>query len=130
MKFRHVMLRVADLDRSIQFYRTMFGLNVLRQSDYPSGQFTLAFLGFEDESSETVIELTHNWGDHTYELGTGFGHLAFEVDNVYATCEDIRSKGGVIRREPGPMKHGTTILAFVSDPDGYQIELIQTKERS
>ncbi len=125
MRFLHVMLRVSNLERSITFYESVLGLKVLRKKDYPSGEFTLVFLGFESESEETVIELTYNWDNRDYELGTAYGHLAFGVEDLYATCESIEEKGGKIVRPPGPMKHGTTLLAFIEDPDGYKIELLE-----
>jgi lactoylglutathione lyase len=121
------MIRTGDLDRSINFYTTVLGMKLLRRKDYPEGKFTLAFLGYGDESKETAIELTYNWGVEKYELGTGFGHLAFEVPNVYEFCEQVKQNGGKIVREAGPMKGGTTVLAFISDPDGYSIELIEKK---
>lgn len=119
------MLRVGDLDRSIKFYTEILKMKLLRRKDYPEGKFTLAFLGYGPEESETVIELTYNWGKVEYELGTGFGHIALGVSDIAAACEQIRSAGGRIVREPGPMKHGTTVIAFVEDPDGYRIELIE-----
>lgn len=121
------MLRVGDLDRSIAFYQDVLGMQLLRKKDYPEGKFTLAFLGYGGESEHTVLELTHNWDTHAYELGTGFGHIAIAVEDVYRACEDIKQQGGVITREPGPMKHGSTVLAFCEDPDGYKIELLQEK---
>jgi lactoylglutathione lyase len=121
------MLRVGDLDRSIAFYTDVLGMKLLRKRDYPDGEFTLAFVGYGDESENTVIELTYNWGEDQYELGSGFGHIALEVDDVYQATEMIRQKGGKILRDAGPMNAGTTIIAFVRDPDGYQIELIGTK---
>lgn len=121
------MFRVADLEKSIQFYTEVLGMKQLRCNDYPDGKFTLAFVGYGDESQETVIELTHNWETDQYEMGNAYGHVALEVDNVYAACERIRQRGGRITREPGPMKHGTTVLAFVEDPDGYKIELLGPK---
>lgn len=127
MRFLHVMLRVKNLDESIRFYTTHFGLTLLRQNEYPDGKFTLAFLGFENEQKETVIELTYNWGVDSYELGTAFGHLAFSVDDLYKTCDRLRENGVKITREPGPMKHGKTLLAFVEDPNGYKIELLEKK---
>lgn len=127
MRILHTMLRVGNLDRSIAFYTDILGMKLLRQQKYPDGEFTLAFIGYGDESDNSVIELTYNWGVDQYDLGTGFGHIALEVDDVYQACHDIREKGGTILREAGPMNAGTTIIAFVSDPDGYQIELIGKK---
>jgi lactoylglutathione lyase len=124
MRLLHTMIRTGNLDRSIEFYTQVLGMKLLRRQDYPQGKFTLAFIGYGDESSNTVIELTYNWGVERYELGSGFGHLAIEVDDVYAACAEIKAKGGAIVREAGPMNAGTTIIAFVSDPDGYMIELI------
>jgi len=124
MRFLHTMLRVIDLERSIIFYTTVLGMTLLRKKDYPNGKFTLAFLGYGDESEHTVLELTHNWEANHYDLGEGYGHIAIGVEDVYAACERIRQSGGAIVREPGPMLHGTTILAFVEDPDGYKIELL------
>ncbi|MEQ1668324.1 MAG: lactoylglutathione lyase [Sulfuriferula sp.] len=121
------MLRTGDLDRAIAFYTSILGMNLLRRSDYPEDKFTLAFVGYGDESDHTVIELTYNWGIDSYNLGNGFGHLAIEVDNTYTACEAIKRHGGTVTREAGPMKHGTTVIAFVADPDGYKIELIQKK---
>jgi len=121
------MIRVGDLDRSIQFYTGLLGMKLLRRKDYPEGKFTLAFVGYGDESDTAVIELTHNWDTDSYALGDGFGHVAIGVDDIYAVCDDIRAQGGKISREPGPMKHGTTVIAFVKDPDGYAIELIESK---
>ena len=124
MRLLHTMLRVGNLDRSIAFYTDILGMKLLRKHDYPDGEFTLAFVGYGDESTHSVIELTYNYGVEKYELGTAYGHIALGCDDVYATCEKIRAAGGKIVREPGPMKHGTTILAFVEDPDGYKIELL------
>jgi len=124
MRILHTMLRVGDLQRSIDFYTNVLGMRLLRQKDYPEGEFTLAFVGYGDEKDEAVIELTYNWGTERYDLGNGFGHIAIEVDDVYAAAERIRAKGGRIIREPGPMNAGTTIIAFVEDPDGYPIELL------
>jgi len=124
MRILHTMLRVGDLDRAIAFYTEVLGMRLLRRKDYPEGKFTLAFVGYGDESENTVLELTYNWGVDHYEVGDGFGHLAIEVDDVYAAAEAIRERGGQIIREAGPMNAGTTIIAFVADPDGYQIELI------
>jgi len=127
MRILHTMLRVGDLNRSIKFYTEVLGMSLLRQNDYPDGKFTLAFLGYGNESDNTVIELTYNWDTDKYDLGNGFGHLALEVDDVYQATDEIRSAGGKILRDAGPMNAGTTIIAFVEDPDGYQIELIGKK---
>lgn len=127
MRILHTMLRVGDLDRSIRFYTEVLGMRLLRRKDYPEGKFTLAFVGYGDEAESSVIELTYNWGVDSYELGSGFGHLALEVDDVYRAAEEIRDRGGRILREPGPMNAGTTLIAFVADPDGYPIELIGRK---
>ena len=118
------MLRVGDLAKSIGFYTDVLGMKLLRKSDYPEGRFTLAFLGYGDESENTVLELTHNWDTDSYDKGSGYGHIAIEVDDVYQAAEDIRSRGGSVTREAGPMKGGTRVLAFVQDPDGYAIELL------
>jgi len=123
------MLRVGNLDASIRFYTEVLGMRLLRKSDFPDGKFTLAFVGYEDESEAAAIELTHNWDTDQYDLGTGYGHIALEVDDAYAACEEVKKRGGVVTREAGPMKHGTTVIAFVADPDGYKIELIQKKGR-
>ncbi len=125
MRMLHTMLRVGDLERSIAFYTEVMGMTLLRQKDYPGGEFTLAFLGYGPESTHTVLELTHNWGTSSYELGDGYGHIALGVEDIHATCDRIREAGAEITREPGPMKHGTTVIAFVKDPDGYKIELIE-----
>lgn len=130
MRMLHTMLRVGDLERSLAFYCEVLGMTLLRRKDYPDGQFTLAFVGYGDESSQTVIELTHNWGVDHYDLGTGFGHIALGVEDISAACDQIRQRGGRIVREPGPMKHGSTVIAFVEDPDGYRIELIQVAPQS
>ncbi len=127
MRILHTMLRVGDLQRSIQFYTEVLGMRVLRQKDYPDGKFTNTFIGYGDESSQAVIELTYNWDTDHYDLGNGYGHIALEVDDVYAATEEIRQRGGKIIREAGPMNAGTTIIAFVEDPDGYQIELLGKK---
>jgi lactoylglutathione lyase len=127
MKVLHTMIRVGDLERSIQFYCDVLGMKLLRRKDYPGGRFTLAFVGYGDEEHHAVIELTHNWDTDKYDLGSGFGHVALGMENIYTACDAIRTKGGKIVREPGPMKHGTTEIAFVEDPDGYKIELIQLK---
>jgi len=125
MRVLHTMIRVGDLDRSIRFYTDVLGMNLLRKKDYPDGKFTLAFVGYGPESKHAVIELTHNWGTDRYDLGNGFGHVALEVDDAYRACDEIKRRGGKVTREAGPMKHGTTVIAFVEDPDGYKIELIQ-----
>ncbi len=127
MRFLHTMIRVGDLERSLAFYCELLGMKLLRRKDYPGGRFTLAFVGYGDEASDTVIELTHNWDTDGYELGDGFGHLALGVGDIYATCDSLRAKGVPITREPGPMKHGSTVIAFIEDPDGYKIELIEQK---
>ena len=127
MRILHTMLRVGNLDRSIDFYTNVLGMRLLRKSDYPTGRFTLAFVGYQDESEAAALELTHNWDTDRYDIGTGYGHIALEVPDVFAACEAIRARGGVITREPGPMKHGSTVLAFVQDPDGYKIELLGPK---
>ncbi len=124
MRILHTMLRVGDLDKSLYFYTEVLGMKLLRRRDYPEGKFTLAFVGYGDEKHDTVIELTHNWDTDRYDLGNGFGHIAIEVEDVYAAVERIRAKGGKIIREAGPMMHGKTVLAFVEDPDGYKIELL------
>jgi lactoylglutathione lyase len=125
MRLLHTMLRVTDLPRSIAFYTDVLGMTLLRQQDYPEGQFTLAFLGYGAESENTVIELTYNWGVSQYEMGNGYGHIAIAVDDVQVAVDIMRSKGANILREPGPMKAGTTVLAFLEDPDGYRIELLE-----
>jgi len=125
MRFLHTMLRVTDLGRSLAFYCDILGMRLLRQKDYPDGKFTLAFVGYGDESEQTVLELTHNWGVDTYQLGDAYGHIALGVSDIYTACQDITTKGGKVTRAPGPMKHGSTVIAFVEDPDGYKIELIQ-----
>ena len=127
MEFLHTMIRVNDLDESIKFYCDGLGMKLLRKQDYPGGEFTLAFVGYGDEKDNTVIEMTYNWGVDNYDLGGGFGHIALEVDNVYEATEEIKNRGGKIIRDAGPMHAGTTIIAFVEDPDGYQIELIGKK---
>ena len=127
MRLLHTMLRVGDLDRSVDFYTNVLGMRLLRQKDYPDGKFTLAFVGYGDEADNTVIELTYNWDTDSYDTGNGFGHIAIEVDDVYTAVEELRSRGGKVIREAGPMNAGTTILAFVEDPDGYQIELLGKK---
>ncbi len=125
MKILHTMLRVGDLDRSIAFYTAVLDMKLLSRQDYPDGKFTLAFVGYGDGNSE--IELTHNWGVEKYELGTAYGHIAVEVDDAYAACERVKARGGRVTREAGPMKHGSTVIAFVEDPDGYKVEFIQRK---
>ena len=125
MRILHTMLRVGNLDQSIAFYTEILGMQLLRRQDYPEGRFTLAFVGYEDESVAAAIELTHNWDTPAYDLGNGFGHIALEVSDAYAACSAIKAKGGKVTREAGPMKHGTTVIAFAEDPDGYKIELIQ-----
>ena len=127
MRILHTMLRVGDLERSIDFYTNVLGMKVLRRKDYPDGRFTLAFVGYGDESEEAVLELTHNWDTKAYEIGTGYGHVALEVDDAYRACAEVKQRGGRVTREAGPMKHGTTVIAFVEDPDGYKIEFIQKK---
>lgn len=125
MRMLHTMLRVGNLDASLKFYCDVLGMKLLRQKDYPGGEFTLAFVGYGDESDHTVLELTYNWGTDSYDLGNGYGHIALGVDDIYGTCDSIKSQGGNVVREPGPMKHGSTVIAFVEDPDGYKVELIQ-----
>ena len=121
------MLRVGNLENSIEFYSQVLGMRVLRRKDYPEGKFTLVFVGYQDESDATAIELTHNWDTKEYDLGAGFGHIAIEVDDAYIACEMVKKRGGKVTREAGPMKHGLTVIAFVEDPDGYKIEFIQKK---
>jgi lactoylglutathione lyase len=128
MRILHTMLRTGNLQRSIDFYTKLLGMTLLRQKDYPAGEFTLAFLGYGDESEQTVIELTYNWGVEHYEMGDAYGHIAIEVDDVYEAAARIKEQGGEILREAGPMNAGTTIIAFVRDPDGYPIELIGAKQ--
>ena len=127
MRILHTMLRVGDLDRSIKFYTEVLGMKLLRRKDYPDGEFTLAFVGYGDESDNTVIELTYNWDTDGYDIGSGYGHIALEVDDVYKATDDIKLRGGKILRDAGPMNAGTTIISFVEDPDGYPIELIGRK---
>ena len=127
MRILHTMLRVGNLQRSLDFYTDVLGMKLLRQKDYPDGKFTLAFVGYGPESETAVLELTHNWETDSYDLGDGYGHIALEVEDVYQACADIRARGGKITREPGPMQHGSSILAFVEDPDGYKIELLSPK---
>jgi lactoylglutathione lyase len=125
MRMLHTMLRVGDLDKSIDFYTGVLGMKLIRRNDYPDGKFTLAFVGYGDEADTTVIELTHNWDTKSYDIGNGFGHLAIAVGDAYKACADVKQRGGRVTREAGPMKHGTTVIAFVEDPDGYKIEFIQ-----
>lgn len=127
MRILHTMIRVNDLEQSLAFYVDVLGMKLLRRKDYPTGEFTLAFVGYDDEDKSAVLELTHNWGKSSYTLGDAFGHVAIGVDDIHAVCDRIREKGGKITREPGPMKHGTTVIAFVEDPNGYKIELIEQK---
>lgn len=125
MRILHTMLRVGDLEKSLDFYTQVLGMRLLRRKDYPDGKFTLAFVGYQDEADGAVLELTHNWDTSSYNLGDGYGHIALEVEDAYKACEDIKTRGGKVTREAGPMKHGTTVIAFVEDPDGYKVELIQ-----
>ena len=125
MRLMHTMLRVTDLDRALGFYCDVLGMNLIRRKDYPEGRFTLAFVGYGAESDSTVLELTHNWDTDAYEMGGAYGHIAIGVDDVYATCDRIRERGGRIVREAGPMKGGRTVIAFVEDPDGYKVEILQ-----
>ncbi len=127
MRILYTMLRVGDLERSIAFYTQVLGMQVLRRSEYPSGRFTNVFVGYGPETEQAVLELTHNWDTKSYELGTGYGHVALEVDDAYKACDEVRQRGGKVTREAGPMKHGTTVIAFVEDPDGYKIEFVQRK---
>ena len=129
MRMLHTMLRVGDLERSLRFYTEVLGMRLLRRKDYPGGRFTLAFVGYGEESEHTVLELTHNWDTERYDLGNGFGHVALGVEDVYRTCDELRAKGAKVVREPGPMAHGDTHIAFLEDPDGYRIELIQLAGR-
>jgi lactoylglutathione lyase len=127
MRLLHTMLRVGNLDKSLKFYCDALGMKLLRKNDFPGGEFTLAFVGYGNEESNTVLELTYNWGQSSYEMGTAYGHIAIAVDDIYQFCEQLKAKGVKVVREPGPMKHGTTVIAFVEDPDGYKIELIERK---
>ncbi len=127
MRILHTMLRVGNLEKSIEFYTEVLGMKMLRRRDYPDGKFTLAFVGYQDEEDGSVLELTHNWGVERYDLGGGYGHIAIEVDDAYRSCEEVKRRGGKVTREAGPMKHGVTVIAFVEDPDGYKIEFIQKK---
>jgi lactoylglutathione lyase len=124
MKFLHTMIRVNNLDESLKFYCDQLGMKLLRKQDYPGGEFTLAFIGYGDEKNNMVIELTHNWGTSSYDQGNAFGHLALGVDNIYKVCDDLKAKGVKVVREAGPMKHGSAVIAFIEDPNGYKIELI------
>jgi lactoylglutathione lyase len=121
------MLRVGDLERSLAFYTEVLGMRVLRRAEYPDGRFTNVFVGYEEEARAAVLELTHNWDTKSYEPGTGYGHVAIEVEDAYKACEDVKNRGGTVTREAGPMKHGKTVIAFVTDPDGYKIEFVQKK---
>lgn len=127
MRILHTMLRVGNLERSIDFYTNVLGMRLLRQKDYPSGRFTLAFVGYEDEDKGAVLELTHNWDTEKYDLGDAYGHVALQVPDAAAACDMVRQKGGKVTREAGPMKHGGSVIAFVEDPDGYKIEFIERK---
>ena len=127
MRLLHTMLRVGNLEESLKFYCEVLGMKLLRRKDYPTGEFTLAFVGYGEESDHSVLELTHNWGVEKYDLGNAYGHIALGVHDIYATCETIGQLGGKVVREPGPMKHGSTVIAFVEDPDGYKVELIKFK---
>ena len=129
MRILHTMLRVGDLEKSLSFYTEVLGMRLLRRKEYPSGRFTLAFVGYGEESDHSVLELTHNWDTDRYDLGDGYGHIALGVDDIQGVCAAIRSKGGRVVREPGPMKHGSTVIAFVEDPDGYKVELIELTSR-
>ena len=130
MRLLHTMIRVSDLDQSLKFYCDVLGMKLLRKKDYPAGKFTLAFVGYGSETEQSVVELTHNWDTREYELGNAFGHLAIGVDDIYKTCDELRKQGAKIVREPGPMKHGTTEIAFLEDPSGYKIELINLKKKA
>lgn len=130
MRMLHTMLRVGNLERSIAFYTEVMGMQLLRKRDYPEGRFTLAFVGYGDEDTHTVLELTHNWDTDSYDLGTGYGHIAIGVEDAYKACEDVKARGGKVVREAGPMKGGVTVIAFVEDPDGYKIEFIQQDENA
>ena len=127
MRIMHTMIRVGDLERSIDFYTNVLGMRLLRRADYPGGRFTNVFVGYDDESRSAVLELTHNWDTRSYDPGTGYGHVAIQVDDARAACEAVRACGGKVTREAGPMKHGTTVIAFVEDPDGYKIEFIERR---
>ena len=125
MRLLHTMLRVNNLEKSIEFYCDVLGMKLLRKKDYPGGEFTLAFVGYGDELNHTVLELTYNWDTDKYDLGNAYGHIALGVDDIYSTCEKIKEQGGKVTREPGPMKHGSTVIAFIEDPNGYKVELIE-----
>jgi lactoylglutathione lyase len=127
MRILHTMLRVGNLEKSLAFYTGVLGMKELRRKDYPDGRFTLAFVGYQDEAAGPVLELTHNWDTEKYDLGSGYGHIAIEVEDAWRACEDVKTRGGKVVREAGPMKHGSTVIAFVEDPDGYKIEFIQKK---
>ena len=129
MRMLHTMIRVGDLDRSIRFYTDVLGMQLLRRKDYPEGKFTLAFVGYGDEAEQTVLELTYNWGVNDYDMGTAFGHLAIEVEDAARACAEVATKGGKVIRPAGPMQHGSTVIAFIEDPDGYKIEFIQRGTR-
>jgi len=129
MRILHTMLRVGNLDKAIAFYTDVLGMKLLRRNDYPGGKFTLAFVGYQDEAAGAVLELTYNWGVESYDLGNAYGHIAIEVEDAYKACDLVREHGGKVISEAGPMKHGSTILAFIEDPDGYKIEFIQRKNR-
>ena len=129
MQLLHTMLRVGNLEESVKFYTEVLGMKLLRQKEYPDGKFTLAFVGYGDDSDHTVLELTYNWGVEKYHLGDAYGHIAIGIDDIYGTCNEIKARGGKVSREPGPIKHGSTVIAFVEDPDGYKVELVQLKNR-
>ena len=129
MRILHTMLRVGDMDKSIAFYIDVLGMKLLRRSDYTEGKFTLAFVGYQDEAAGAVLELTYNWGVSSYDMGNAYGHIAIEVEDAYKACELVKQRGGKVVREAGAMQHGTTVLAFIEDPDGYKIEFIQRKNR-
>jgi lactoylglutathione lyase len=127
MKYLHTMIRVGNLEKSIEFYRDVLGMNVVSHDEYPEGKFTLVFMSYGKTKQDPCIELTYNWDRDSYNLGDGYGHIALETTDIYKQCEQVRGKGGKITREPGPMKHGTTVIAFIEDPNGYKIELIERK---
>ncbi len=127
MRLLHTMIRVNNLEESLKFYRDALGMKVLRSQEFPGGEFTLAFVGYGDEDHNSVVELTYNWGASKYDIGSAFGHLAIGVEDIYQTCADLQKKGVKVVREPGPMKHGNTVIAFIEDPNGYKIELIQER---